>query len=201
MIRDDDIRNTVKEIDQHIRKEYIESHPENERDWRTYEQLFSKRIREAIKALDPLIHEAVSTIRIEPRTGRPDSLTLEQRVKLLLVKQLVGESNRMFANMLDVFSMLSGIEVSYKTVERLYSDEEVIVALHNLHVLLLKKRGVDKSDASGDGTGYSLSISKHYGSLARELKDRAKESNDAEQPKKRAFAYSFRLMDPHSGCT
>lgn len=131
MIRDDDIRNTVKEIDQHIRKEYIESHPENERDWRTYEQLFSKRIREAIKALDPLIHEAVSTIRIEPRTGRPDSLTLEQRVKLLLVKQLVGESNRMFANMLDVFSMLSGIEVSYKTVERLYSDEEVIVALHN----------------------------------------------------------------------
>ena len=136
MIRDEDIRRTVKELDEHIRKEYIESHPkEKERDWRTYEQLFSKRIRDAIKALDPLIHEAVSTIRIEPRTGRPDSLTLEQKVKLLLIKQLVGESNRMFANMLDVFSMLSGIEVSYKTVERLYSDEEVMVALHNLHVL------------------------------------------------------------------
>lgn len=204
MIRNDDIRNRLKEIDGHIRKEYIESHPEKERDWRTYEQLFSKRIRDAVKALDPLVHEAVSTIMIEPRTGRPDVLTLEQKVKLLLIKQLVGESNRMFANMLDVFSMLSGIEVSYKTVERLYSDEEVMMALHNLHILLLKKRGVEKSDASGDGTGYSLSISKHYESIAKKLKDRAKEnestsasslSSSEESPRKRVFAYSFRLMD------
>jgi transposase len=205
VIKDDDIRNRLKEIDEHIRQEYIESHPEKERDWRTYEQLFSKRIRDAIKALDPLIHEAVSTMRIEPKTGRPDSLTLEQRVKLLLIKQLVGESNRMFANMLDVFSMLSGIEVSYKTVERLYSDEEVMMALHNLQVLLLKRRGVERSDATGDGTGYSLSISKHYESIARKLKDKAKENgsnnespprpSSDDQPKKRAFAYSFRLMD------
>lgn len=193
-LKDEDVRRTVKELDEHIRKEYIESHPKEERDWRTYEQEFSRRIRDAMKSLDPLIHEAVSTIRVVPRTGRPDSLTLEQRVKLLLVKQLVGESNRMFANMLDVFSMLSGIEVSYKTVERLYSDEEVMMALHNLQVLLLRKKGVERSDATGDGTGYSLSISKHYESIARELKDRAKE-NSGEQPKRRSFAYSFRLMD------
>jgi hypothetical protein len=69
-VTDEDVRRTVKALDDHIRKEYIETHPEKERDWRTYEQQFSKRIRDAIKALDPLIHEAVSTIRIEPRTGR-----------------------------------------------------------------------------------------------------------------------------------
>ena len=196
VVRDEDVRRTVKELNEHIRKEYIESHPKEDRDWRTYEQEFSKRIRDAMKSLDPLIHEAVSTIRIEPRTGRPDTLTLEQRVKLLLIKQLVGESNRVFANMLDIFSMLSGIEVSYKTVERLYSDEEVMMALHNLHVLLLKKKGVEKSDATGDGTGYSLSISKHYESIAKELKDKAKENGGSgELPKMRAFAYSFRLMD------
>lgn len=202
MIKSEDIREKLKEIDKHIRKEYIESHPEKERDWRTYEQLFSKRIRDAMKALDPLVHEAVSAIRVEPRTGRPDILTLEQKVKLLLIKQLVGESNRMFANMLEIFSMLSGIEVSYKTIERLYSEEEVVMALHNLHVLLLKKRGVERSDASGDGTGYSLTISKHYESVAQELKDRAKEqergsqsATKGEEPKKRAFAYVFRLMD------
>lgn len=196
-VKDEDVRDRLKELDEHIRKEYIESHPKEERDWRTYEQEFSSRTREAMKSLDPLIREAVSTIRIVPRPGRPDSLTLEQRVKLLLIKQLVGESNRMFANMLDLFSMLSGIEVSYKTVERLYSDEEVMMALHNLQVLLLKKRGIEKSDATGDGTGYSLSISKHYESIARELKDKAKENGEAaaEHPKKRAFAYSFRLMD------
>ena len=85
----------------------------------------------------------------------------------------------MFANMLDVFSMLSGIDVSYKTVERLYSDEEVIMALHNLHTLLLKKKGVEKSDATGDGTGYSLTISKHYESVARELKEKAKGDSEA----------------------
>lgn len=197
-VKDEDVRDKLKELDEHIRKEYIESHPKQERDWRTYEEEFSRRTREAMKALDPLIHEAVSSIRIEPRTGRPDSLTLEKRVKLLLIKQLVGESNRMFANMLDLFSMLSGIEVSYKTVERLYSDEEVMMALHNLQVLLLKRRGVERSDATGDGTGYSLSVSKHYESIAKELKDKAKENEASppdEKPKKRAFAYSFRLMD------
>jgi transposase len=212
-VTDEDIRRTVKELDERIKKEYVEIHPERgeeKRDWRTYEQRFSRRIRDAIKALDPLIREAVSTIRIEPRTGRPDSLSLEQRVKLLLIKQLVGESNRMFANMLDVFSMLSGIEVSYKTVERLYSDEEVMMALHNLQVLMLKKKGIQTSDATGDGTGYSLTISRHYESAARELKDKAKENGDGgaggsssspptptptEGPKKRAFAFSFRLMD------
>jgi hypothetical protein len=104
LIYDDDIQDKLKEIERHIKKEYIDTHPKEEMDWRTYEQRFSKRIKEAIASLDPLIHEAVSTIKIEPRTGRPDALNLEQKVKLLLVKQLVGESNRMFANMLDIFS-------------------------------------------------------------------------------------------------
>jgi len=49
--------------------------------------------------------------------------------------------------------MISGIEISYKTVERLYSDELVMMALHNLHVLLLKK-GIRESDATGYGTVY-----------------------------------------------
>ena len=52
-------------------------------------------------------------------------LSLEDRVKLLLIKQLVAKSNRMFSNML---AMLSKIEVSYKTIERLYSDPEVMLA-------------------------------------------------------------------------
>ncbi|MEM3192572.1 MAG: hypothetical protein QW292_10915 [Candidatus Parvarchaeota archaeon] len=51
-------------------------------------------------------------------------------MKLLLIKQLVGESNRMFASMLDVFTIVSGINISYKTIERLYSDEEALMALY-----------------------------------------------------------------------
>ena len=86
------------------------------------------------------MNEAVSTINIPPRTGHSHSLTLEQRVKLLLINQLVGESNRIFANMLVIFSMISGIGVSYKTIERLYSDDEVLIVVHNIHVLILKKK-------------------------------------------------------------
>ena len=123
-----------------------------------------------------------------------------------MIKQLVGESNRMFANMLDIFSLISGIDVSYKTIERLYSDDEVITAIHNLHVLMLKKKGVKNSDATGDGTGYGLTVKKNYESYAQKLKELAKENPEkgdekkdetkkAKEHKKRLFAYSFTTMD------
>jgi len=148
------------------------------------------------------VSEAVSTIHIIHGPGHPHSLTLEQRVKLLLIKQLVGESNRMFANMLDIFSMLSGIDVSYKTIERLYSDDDVIAAIHNLHVLILKGKGVKSSDATGDGTGHSLTVKKNYESHAQHLKDLAKENPDyrkdakeSNSHRRRLFAYSFAIID------
>jgi len=201
-IMDNDIQYKLEEINSILGKRYKLEHPERERDWRTYEQEFSRRIRMAIKDLDPLVNQAVSTIHIAHGPGHPHSLTLEQRVKLLLIKQLVGESNRMFSNMLVIFSMLSGIDVSYNTIERLYSDDEVIAAIHNLHILILKGKGVNSSDATGDGTGYSLTVKKNYESHAQKLKDRAKENpdyrKDAKESKghrKRLFAYSLAIMD------
>ncbi|MHB8361813.1 MAG: ISNCY-like element ISFac3 family transposase [Thermoplasmataceae archaeon] len=203
-ITSDDIQYKLEEINSILGKKYVDEHPKKERDWRIYEQEFAQRIKIAMKELDPLINEAVSTIRIVPRPGHPNTLTLEQRVKLLLIKQLVGESNRMFSNMLAIFSMLSGIDVSYKTIERLYSDDEVIIAVHNLHMLILKNKEINRSDATGDGTGYSLTVKKNYESHAQKLKDLAKENSgnnekkkgNASKPhKKRLFAYSFAIMD------
>jgi transposase len=201
-VMSNDIQYKLEEINDLIGKKYALEHPKKERDWRTYEQEFSARIKTAMKDLDPLIQEAVSTIHIIHGPGHPYSLSLDQRVKLLLIKQLVGESNRMFANMLAVFSMLSGIDVSYKTVERLYSDDEVIMAIHNLHVLILKRKGITASDATGDGTGYSLTVKKNYESHAQHLKDKAKENPESGEDqkeskghKKRLFAYSFAIMD------
>ena len=202
LIRSDDIQYKLEEINSILGKRYRLEHPERERDWRTYEQEFSRRIKMAMKDLDPLVNQAVSTIHIIHGPGHPHSLTLEQRVKLLLIKQLVGESNRMFANMVDIFSMLSGIDVSYKTIERLYSDDDVIAAIHNLHVLILKGKGVKSSDATGDGTGYSLTVKKNYESYAQKLKDMAKENPDhgeggkeSKGHRKGLFAYSFAIMD------
>ena len=199
---DVDIRYKLEEINSIIGKKYKLEHPKQQRDWRTYEQQFALRIKTAMKDLDPLIREAVSTLHVVHGPGHPHSLTLEQRVQLLLIKQLVGESNRMFSNMLVIFSMLSGIDVSYKAVERLYSDEEVVLAIHNLHILILRKKGVERSDATGDGTGYSLTLKKNYETYAQRLKDHAKENASSENDvrksgnhRKRLFAYSFAIMD------
>ena len=149
---DDDIREKLKDLEEHIREEYLSSREIYQRDWRTYEQEFSRRMKETIILLDPLIKESVESIHMYTGAGGPSSLKLEQKVKLLLIKQLVGESNRMFTGMLDLFSLLSGIDISYKTIERLYSDNIVNMALHNLHVLLLKNKNIEKVDATGDGT-------------------------------------------------
>ncbi len=198
-ISGDDIKDKLQEIHDILGKKYSLEHPKDRRDWRTYEQQFSLRIRTAIRELDPLIKESVSEIQIIHGPGHPFTLSLEQRVKILLIKELVGESNRMFANMLDIFSMLTGTDVSYKSVERLYSDEEVMLALHNLHVLILRRNSIEHPSGTGDGTGYSLSIKKNYESHAQKLKDMAKENHESmgkdAKHGKRLFAYSFRLMD------
>jgi transposase len=111
---------------------------------------------------------------------------------MLLTKSLFDRSNRNMAGMLVMFSLLSEIDVSYKSIERLYADHEVEMAIHNLHVLILKKKGVKVADTCGDGTGYSLTVKTNYAAEAQKRKDKAKENQPQE---KMAFVYSFRLMD------
>ena len=138
----DDIHYKLEEINSIIGKQYALEHPGKERDWKNYEREFSDRIKAAMSELEPLVNKAVSAMHTAPAPCHPHSLSLEQRIKVLLIRQLAGKSNRMFANRLAIFSMLSGIDVSYKTIERLYSDDEVILAMHNLHVLILGKKDI-----------------------------------------------------------
>lgn len=192
MIRSEDIRDRVRDIDDYLLKKYKESKPIEKRDWQTYEQQLMKRVKGAIRNLEPLINEATN-IEIHRGPGRPPELDLKQSVTILLIKELIGKSNRSMASMLDLFSLLSGIDVSYKKVERLYSNYDVSLAILNLHILIMKEKGVKKINACGDGTGYSLSIKKHYASETQIRKDKAKEYSGT-----KAFVYSFRLMDLES---
>ena len=187
------IKETLRDIEEFMLDEYklARNEEEKKRDWRTYEQRLAYRIKGAIRNLEPLIGEAVSTIKVRREKGRKPALTLEQKVTLLLLKQLIEKSNRNMSFMIDIFSIFSGIDISYKTVERLYSDPEVEMALHNLHILILKKKGIKDVDATGDGTGYSLIVRKHYASETKKRKEKVK-SNGKE---KKAFVYSFKLMD------
>ena len=197
-VKTEEVRNVVALLDDLI-VQYKEEHPTTKRDWRTYEQRLAQRLRTAFRELKPLVHEAVSSIRFvsgETRGQKP-VLTVEQRTLALLIKHIIGKSNRNMASMFVIFSLLSDIDVSYKTVERFYSDPEVIAVLHNLHILLLKNKRVKEIDGSGDGTGLSLTVKVHYASAAQKLKEKAKTANtqNIKKHKKRLFVYSFKLID------
>jgi transposase len=184
------IRKRVKELDKIIEK-YKEEHPKKERNYVEYEREFKRRLKKAIRNLDKLISESIRGIDIFYRHKDRHSLSLKKRIRLILVKELTEKGNRKTANTLELFSMLGGTDISYKTVERLYSDEILTLALFNLLILSLKKRGVKEIDTCGDATGYSLTISKHYSSYVQKLKEKAKE----QPPMRKLFVYNFALMD------
>lgn len=197
-VKTQEIRDTVRVLDDII-AQYKEETIPVKRNWRTYEQQLAERLRIAFRELKPLVHEAASTITFvsgETR-GVKHALNVEQRTLALLIKHLIGKSNRTMSSMFVIFSLLSDIDVSYKTVERFYSDPEVIAVLHNLHILILKKKGVKEVDGSGDGTGLSLTIKVNYAAQAQKLKDKVKksETQSKKEHKKKLFAYSFKIID------
>jgi transposase len=193
-----EVREVNKVIDEII-KEYKEEHPKKKRDWRTYEQQFYERLKVAFNELKPLVLEAVKSVIIlknEAKGAKP-KLSIEQKVLILLLQRLFQKSNRNMSGMMIIFSWLTDVSVSYKTIERIYSEEPVIMALHNLHQLILKKKGVNEAHTGGDGTGYSLTVKKHYASSAQKLKNKLKDCKGKEnkKSKKRVYIYSFALMD------
>lgn len=148
MITNKQLTNAIVILDDII-EEYKKESPDKKRDWRTYEQRLAERLKTAYRELKPLVQEAVQSLQIvngETRGVKP-KLTLEQKVLLLLLKHLIGKSNRDMAIMVVIFSWLTEIDISYKTVERLYSDKQVILALNNLHFLILKKKELEKRTA------------------------------------------------------
>jgi len=185
-----DVRKRVKELKEII-EAYKKEHPKKDRNYVEYEREFKRKLKKAIKNLDKLISESIQGIDIFYRHKDRHSLSLRKRTRLILVKELTEKGNRKTANMLELFSMLGGTDISYKTIERLYSDELLALVLFNLLILSLKKRGIKEIDACGDATGYSLTITKHYSSYVQKLKDKAKEQNST----RKIFVYNFALMD------
>ena len=181
----------LKQLDKFLLDEYKERFSIEHKNSKDYEKNFMRRIKLAVKNFSSLIDEVVKTLIADDKTGRPSKLSLKQKVTLILLQQLIGKSNRMMTYLLDVFFMAFGIDVSYKTIERLYSDDGVRLALSNLCNLMLKKRGVEEIDATGDATGYGLMIKIHYQTYASKLKEKSKVADD----KKRKFVYKFALMD------
>ena len=190
MVRQKEIGFTLKKLDKYLLKEYKNKYSFKRKNSLNYEIDFHKRIKFAVKNLSKLIKQACLEIKIIKNTGRPPKLTLEQKLRIILIKHLIDKSNRFTSDLLSLFTLMFNIEASYKTIERLYSDTDVKLGLHNLFMLIIKEKGINEIDSCGDATGYSLTITKHYCNYATQLKEKSKVANC-----RRQFAYNFTLMD------
>src|SRR5208283_3444486 len=130
----------------------------------------------------------------------------KQKALILCAKDIVQLSGRKMANLLPLFSLFDDVDISYKTVERAYSDPLVRMIIHNMFVVLVKNKGIKRPDTTGDGTGYSLTITKHYRSVTESRGEAAKSNEAAAKPansaikqdKRKLFTYSFAIMDLES---
>ena len=144
-----------------------------------------KKVKKRLRNLPVYVEQAAAMVTLsKPKVGQPKKLDVVKRTMLFLFARLMSKSNRDVEDLLGMFEPLFGVTVSYKYIERLYSDEEVKTVLHNLFILLLKEDGIS-GDFSGDGTGYSLTVTKHYRT----------------NPKKKGkgYLYVFRVIDVDTG--
>jgi transposase len=158
-----------------------------ETDWQKYEKEYAERLRYVGKELNNFARSAISHIDIKrSKIGRPEKLLLQQKVVALLLKVIFEKHNRPMAGLLSLFGAFIGIDVSYKKIERLYSDELVRIVLQNMFILTINRKCDKVIDTTGDATGYSLSITKHY-------------RTNVDKEGYRKFVYSFNLMDIKTG--
>ncbi len=157
------------------------------RDWSAYERSYEQRIKCAARELYSVVKSASSIIAaVDGGMGRPPKVTHGQKVVILLLKAIFQLSNRKMAGLLALFGPLTDIDISYKTVERAYSSLPVVLIIHNMFVLLASGAG---GNLTGDGTGYSLSITRHY----RSMRDNG--NCIKTNPDHRLFVYAFAILD------
>lgn len=174
-------------------------------DWKQYEKQWANRLRVALQEIKTTIDKASAAIHVNPKPfGRPSKTSAEQKTLILLQKDLAQFSSRKMADLMPMFAFLEEVETSYKTIQRAYSDPMVRLIIHNMFILLVKEKGIKHPHATGDGTGYSLTITKHYRSVRESSGEAAKTNEepataDSRQGKRKLFTYSFAILDLESG--
>ncbi len=157
------------------------------RDRSAYERSYEQRIRHAAAEVYSVVKSASSIIfSTDDRMGRPPKVTPEQKVAILLLKEIFSLSNRKMSGLLSLFGPLTDIDICYKTVERAYSSLPVRLIIHNMFILLASGTG---GNLTGDGTGCSLSITRHYRSM------RVNGNCIKTNPDHRLFVYAFAILD------
>ena len=133
------------------KKEYSEQKPTNSQ---IYKKQWAQRLTTALKELKTVINQAEKNVKIKPKhIGRPPKAQAKQKVLILLAKDIAQFSGRKMANLLALFSLFDDVDISYKTIERAYSDPLVKLIIHNMLVILVKNKEIKQADLTDDGTG------------------------------------------------
>lgn len=186
MLTNKRFRRFLSEFNQ-IVEAYHDSYIRKKVNWVDYEREYRDRIKYVSAELNNIVNEASSFIIVnKPNRGRRPKLTPQKKVVSLLIKSIVKQSNRKMSGLISLFGTFTGVDISYKTVERLYSDGVVRAIIHNVFILTIKKKKLRDIDVTGDGTGYSLTVTKHY---------RTQGSKEGSKN----YVYSFNLMDLTTG--
>ena len=121
-----------------------------------------QKVKERLRRLPEYVERAAAMVHvIKDSRGQHSTIPITKKVLLLIFKRLIQKSNRGMETLFVLFLPLFGFQKSYKFVERLYSDPEVRIVLHNLFILLVHEEGVG-GNVAGDGTGYAITIGQHY---------------------------------------
>lgn len=159
MITNKQLQKTLDELE-YLKKLYrrdfaVEKKPYS----KEYDKRLRTLMRDLVRKINEDVDKAAATMEVKQIVGRP----MKDRVlltKIHLFQQILDLSNREMEGFALMFALTGNETFSYKTIERAFEDPVVAMILHNLYVLSC---GVPrKIDASSDGTGYSLTISKHY---------------------------------------
>lgn len=187
MIMNKELRKTLDEMS--YLKKYYNKYCSVEK--KKFSKDYDKRLRSETRTVFWMINEDVDKaselITIKQATGRP----LKDRAmltKLHLIQRLFNLTNRQMESFTDILIFAQHETFSYKTIERAYDDPVVRMIIHNLFVLTCgEPRDVD---SSADGTGISLTITKHYRT------DRINDlKNKEETSKQKEYLYTVAIID------
>jgi len=188
MITNDELTKFLGELD-YLKKYYkkncsVEKEPYSAE----YDSRLRNETRTVFRMIDSDVDKAAKPIVIHQKAGRPmkDRIML---TKLHLIQQLFNLTNRQMESFTDILIFAKSETFSYKTIERAYDDPVVRMIIHNLFVL---SAGEPREiDSSADGTGISLTITKHY---RTEREQDLKEEKDTNK-KRKQYLYTVAILD------
>jgi hypothetical protein len=160
--------------------------------YQQYEKQWATRLTTALQEIENKIHKAAQQIHTTKPFGRPTQTSPEQKALILLQKDLIQFSSRKMANLLPMFTTLNTIKTSYKTIQRAYSNTIIKMIIHNLFILLVKEKKIKHPHTSGDGTGYSLSVTRHYRSVREQKGETVKTNGLCPQKKEQGVKWVLR---------